>query len=540
MKKRNFKFLMILSAFIVSCQLSAVSHQLFAQDNDKLVSLSKKVIEVKSSEDAFPLLQELTGLYFKEHKYNECIDYLKSLVNRRKTLEPLLNYYIGFTRYSQLRYLEEAQAWDEYFNRGNSYRDEIAVSLEKGIEAIAPTDALGVYARLTLWKFHKDQNDALSDGVLSDLMNFVLSYAKEAKNPAAIKEVAAEFSAYGEKAKASSLYKIYVDKIVSSKMNDEEVNRAALSFYEDGNLDVAEGIYDVYIGRIKSSLAKEKVVVLLVEIARMFAYKDQGLSDALYAENVFRKVEETGVKDAFDERLIYLRAFNLEKAREFQAARDFYRDLVQRYPQGAHTDEAYFKLGIINTYILRDPKAGKGYFENLARKETLSPQVISSLYQLGLLSQWEGGLVQAKGYYNKLLEKAKDGFGGTVSLTRERLKEIDEARPIEYNLRTFLDASFKEEYVHLDMNKINLKPHPYRAKNKETVSVNSITHTPESGCLQLDLQYLWSGDLGQARPASSDSSFNAVYTQAGTKEINLVIVSPAGIIDRSIDLVDID
>ena len=160
--------------------LSLLWTSCFAQDNNKLVSLSKQIIEAKNTDEAYPLLQELTGLYFKEHKYNECVDYLKSLVNRKKTLEPLLNYYIGFTRYSELRYLEEAQAWDEYFNQGNSYRDEIVGSLQKTVDAIASPDALGVYARLILWKFHKDQNDTLSDAALSDLMNFVLSYAKEA------------------------------------------------------------------------------------------------------------------------------------------------------------------------------------------------------------------------------------------------------------------------------------------------------------------------------------------------------------------------
>jgi TolA-binding protein len=572
MKKRNFKFLMILLVFIVSYQLSAIRYQLFAQDNNKLVSLSKKVIEVKANEDAYSILQELTELYFKEHKYNECIAYLKSLVNRKKTLEPMLNYYIGFTRYYELRYLEEAKGWDEYFNQGNNYRDEITGSLQKTINAVASTDALGVYARLTLWEFHKGQNDASSDAALSDLMDFVLSYAKEAKNLSAIKAAAAELLTYGEKTKSSQLYKIYVDKIATLQMKDAELKTAALGFYNEGNLDLAEGIYDVYIDRVKAALSKEKFIPILTEIAKIFIYKDQGLNDALYAEKMFQKIEEIGTKNAFDEELIYLRAFNLEKAREYQKAKDFYLDLVQRYPQGVHADKAYFKLGIIYTYILRDLKTGRGYFEKLALRPSLgltvsaagpsvpavaagnksdsaespaqekafSPQAISGLYQLGLLSQWQGDLTAAKEYYNKLLERALDSFPETKSLTGERLKEIEEARPIEYNLKTFLDASLKEEYAHLDMTKINLKSHPYSAKKKEIINVDSVAYTADSGCLEVGLQYLWSGHLGQIESSPHDSRFNTTYAEAGSKEINLVVVSSTGIIERSIDLVDLD
>ena len=535
--------------------MSAVSYQLFAQDNDKLVALSKKVIEVKSSEDAYSLLQELTGLYFKEHKYNEAVAYLKSLFSRKKTLEPMLNYYIGFTRYAQLRYLQETQGWDEYFNQGNNYRDEITWSLQKTIDASASNDALGVYARLTLWEFHKGQNDASSDAALSDLMNFVLSYAKEAKNLSAIKAAAAELLTGGEKAKSSQLYKIYVDKIATLEMKDADLKTAALGFYHEGNLDLAEGIYDVYIDRVKATLSKEKLIPILTEIAKIFIYKDQGLNDALYAEKIFQRMEEIGTKNAFDQELIYLRALNLEKTREYQKAKDFYLDLVQRYPQGSYADKAYFKLGIIYTYILRDPKTGRGYFEKLVlpsspgltvsvteptQEKAFGPVAISSLYQLGLLSQWQGDLTAAKEYYNKLLEKAKDSFPETASLTRERLKEIEQSRPIEYNLKTFLDASLKEEYAHLDMSKINLKPHPYGAKKKEIINIDSAVYTAESGCLEVGLQYLWSGHLGLIQSPPNDSTFNTTYSEAGPKEINLVVVSPAGIIERSIDLVDLD
>jgi hypothetical protein len=56
--------------------------------------------------------------------------------------------------------------------------------------------------------------------------------------------------------------------------------------------------------------------------------------------------------------------------------------------------------------------------------------------------------------------------------------------------------------------------------------------------MQVELQYLWSGHLGENKPSTSQSSFETSYTTAGTKEINLVVVSPTGVIDRTLDMVD--
>ncbi len=57
--------------------------------------------------------------------------------------------------------------------------------------------------------------------------------------------------------------------------------------------------------------------------------------------------------------------------------------------------------------------------------------------------------------------------------------------------------------------------------------------------MQVELQYLWSGHLGSVAPSSSQSSFATRYDQAGTKEINLVVVSLSGVVGASIDLVDV-
>jgi hypothetical protein len=56
----------------------------------------------------------------------------------------------------------------------------------------------------------------------------------------------------------------------------------------------------------------------------------------------------------------------------------------------------------------------------------------------------------------------------------------------------------------------------------------------------VELQYLWSGHTGEKTPSLYESEFKTSYAYSGTKEINLVVVSPSGILDRSIYLIDVD
>ena len=527
-----------LNLFWILC--FGICHLTFAQDVDKLVALSKQIIETKTNEDLNVAFAELKDLYFKENKYNEFVDFLKSLSAKKKTAGTFINYYIALARYQELKYLEEKQLWDEYFAQGNNYRDELTDNAEKVVDSSAATNPLNVYSRLLLWQFHKDQQDAFEQEALESLRRSCFEYAKSAKDIQPIKEAADKLLEYQERAKSKELYKVYADKVVSSEINNERLLSIAGDFYQEGNLELSQNFYDVYIDRMQKGGDKEKIMPALISIAKSFTYQDGLPNDPAYAEKIFKKLEQLGVKKAFNQELIYMRAFNLEKAKEYSQSKDIYQDLLKLYPQDTHKDEAIFKVGMINTYVLRDIKAGRENFEKLAQQEKeISGQVISSLYQLGLLSQWEEDFIKAKESYNKLIEKAGAGFEETVALARQRLKEIEEAGPIEYNLKTFLDISLKEEYSGYKMTKVDLKASIYRLKNNQQTNIASTTYLPESGCMQVEVQYLWSGHTGSVKPDVSRSSFDTGFESAGTKEINLVVVSASGIIDRCLDLLDL-
>ncbi|MGB4520765.1 MAG: hypothetical protein WBI28_02385, partial [Candidatus Omnitrophota bacterium] len=238
-------FIGICSLFVI-CVLCIGVSPVFAQDNAKLASLTKQIIEAKNYNETHLAFEDLADLYFKENKYNEFVDFLNSLSKQNKDLQALINYYIGLTRYNQLKYLEEKQNWDEYFAKGNDYRDQIQVSLEKAINSSGNDSPLSLYARVIIWRFHKDQEDSFYEGALASLLNSAVEYAKLAKNFQPLKTAADELFSYKELAGAKAVYKIYTRALLSSNTNNEELKRIAESFHKEGNLVLAENIYDIY------------------------------------------------------------------------------------------------------------------------------------------------------------------------------------------------------------------------------------------------------------------------------------------------------
>ncbi|RJP27902.1 MAG: hypothetical protein C4533_05305 [Candidatus Omnitrophota bacterium] len=534
------KFIFSAALVLIFLFITLYGTEAFAFDKSKADKLGKQIISSKNDADLNKAFAEIRDLYLNDYKFSEFVEYLKSLSKKKKTLEPFINYYIAYTRFYQLKYLEENQNWDEYFANGNDYRDELTSYAQKAADSTTAKDEVGVDSRLLLWVFHKGQQDAFSEKALEDLIGAMDKYSQDGGNATVIKTVADWLGSYGEKAKARKLYGIYLNKIISANVSLADLLQISRQFYDENNVELSKSAYDIYIERASKELPADKFIPEFINIAKMFSYNDSGINDPLYAEKVFSKIEDTGVKSVFDQELIYLRAFNLEKAKELKGAGARYDELLKQFPDSEHAQEADYKVGIIQAYVLRDIAQARVYFEKLAKGiDKPSSWVISSLYQLGLLSQWEGDITAAKDYYNKLIGSAGQGYNDTAQLAKLRLAEIQESRPMEYNLKTFMDLSLKPENSAYDMNKIALKSRPYLGKPQEEVQVASEAFMPESGCMQVDLQYLWSGHTGSAKPAAQDQAFNTKFTSDGTKEINLVVVSPQGVVDRNIDLVDV-
>ncbi|MDD2752237.1 MAG: hypothetical protein PHN59_03825 [Candidatus Omnitrophica bacterium] len=509
----------------------------YAQENN-LAVLSKQIMEAKPDANIYPVFEQLKAIYFKDNKYPEFLDFLKSLNRKKKTLQTFTNYYTALSRFYQLKYLEDIQDWNEYFSEGDSYRAELEKTLNAAIKESKPGEALNLAAQFLFYRYHKEKQDGQAQGALKDIVNSATEYSKKASDVTLIKDIADQLLSSGEKTESRKLYDLYVEKLSSSEIKSADLGNIALDFYNKGNLELSEAVYDAYIKKVGVTLPKEELIPLLINIAKKFAYKDEGQSDPAYAEKIFQEIEKRGGANAFDEDLIYLRAFNLEKMQQVKEAKEIYLSLLKANKASKYADEAEFKIAVFDTYLLSNPEEGKSYFTGLIKKEKISPQVISAFYQLGLLSQWKEDHAAALNYYNQLITLAKSDFQDLLALTQERVKEINEKKALEYNLRAFLDAALNSQGASAQTGKVSLFSKPYKVKKSGQVLVDSNTAVPESGCTQVELQYLWSGDLGEGAPTSNQSSFSTKYQYSGTKVINVVVVNPSGITDYGLDLVD--
>lgn len=554
MKKPLSKTVILILFFLVCLPVTALA--LDSQQQKKASLLVTEINKTKDNAKLYTLFNELGELYFNNSDFNGFITALSSVGDGGKESALWSDYYTAVARYRQLKYLEDSQLWEEYFANQNSWRSQITDSIAKVLGGTTTADPLRILSRLLLWRFYQDQQDPARELQLSGLMAEAEEYAASGSSDAGvIKAAADELLFYNEKGNARQLYKLYVAKVVSPGEDSGEIKKVALDFYSHGNLELAESVYDTYIERTVEAEGV-KAVPELIEIAKQFAYGDSKPSDPFYAEKVFARTEELAGKEAFDEKLMYLRAFNLEKGRDFLAAKDRYRDFAASFPDSPENDEVQYKLGIITTYIMRDLSGGKAYFTKLSESDKVSPQVISAFYQLGLLAQWEGKNEEARRYYLALKDKAGDGFRETMALANERIAELDESRPIEYNLKTFIDASLKPQDVQSDRTKFELNCRPYRSPKNQDVNISSSYYYGDNGCLQPEFQYLWSGHLGAYHGAAKDSTasadtwgltkpdtsqpaFTTQYIHNGSKEVNLVIVSASGVVDRNLDIVDV-
>ncbi|MDD5246312.1 MAG: hypothetical protein PHS09_02835 [Candidatus Omnitrophica bacterium] len=535
--RQGFFWAMLLILGLTYCGQAA-----YAAEDKFSAGLSKKIIGQKEAQAILSSLEEARDGFFKDHEYSAFVDFLNSLGRKKKSLRPYVNYYTALTRHSQLAYLESIQDWNEYFSKGDEYRHQMQSSLLAGLKEVNPEDPLYLSLKLLQWKYAQEQQDPAAQGYLTELIGACEKYSKESKDFSLIKDLGDQVLAAGQKNSAKKIYAVFAQALTKTTDSPGELERSAADFYNQKNMDLAQLLYDAYIEKLLSGKDKAKAVTALQEIAQKFTYRDQEPNDPAYAEKIFAELESLGGEGVFNEKLIYLRAYNLEKLHEFEKAALAYQALIKNFANSERVPEAKFKAGVINAYIMRQVDEGKKYFNELFQQGDLSSWGAAAGYQLGLLSQFSAEADQAAVFYRSLIDRAKENFQDTVMLARQRLQEIDGKNDLEYNLKTFLETALDKGPAEgaFNASKINLQCSPCLAEKNSSVKMSSEVSVPASGCTQIELRYLWSGDLGENPPLNSDPSFTTAYRSSGSKVINLVVVNPAGVIDYGLDFVDID
>ncbi|MFZ2385838.1 MAG: hypothetical protein WBE75_06525 [Candidatus Omnitrophota bacterium] len=487
-------------------------------------------------------LEKTKECYYSSGRYGDFFSFLKTLAVKRKDLSAWAYYYAALARYDQLAYLQTEKKWDEYFADGETYRRELDEYAHKAVKSAAG-GSLPAYSRLLLWRSLREQQDEASVQLLQELLSTAREYAASTgADLEVIKAVAGGLYAAGERTKAAEFYKLYVTKMASGAADTREILALAGQFFKEGNMLLSELAYDAYADNLLKSgtYPKEEKPGLLFKVAGQFVYNDGGICDPEYAEKIFVMIESFAGPESFPESSLYTRAWNLEKSRSFEAAEKRYSELAARFPSGVYADEAVFKSGVIKMYALRDTDGGQQYLQKLADSGRKGPYVVDAVYHLALLLQWEGDSSRAAEYYNMLIGLAGKHYEEEVALSRARMSELAGNKPIEYNLRTFLELSFRPENSAYNMSRLDVKASPAQAAAGENISLQSSAHTAESGCMPVKLSFLWSGQTGRnPKLSADDAGFSTVYQEQGSHVINVVALHPSGTIDRSFVIVDV-
>lgn len=518
---------------------------IFAQENlDKINSLKDKIKASSTMLEAEPLLSELSDLSAQENKFNELYSFLVSLEsNDVFNKDAYLYYYEALARFKQMEYLQENKIWQELFDNKNTYISIFNSALEKAEELNAGANSLALKLKFIKAQFNKEDEN-LSINTLEDLYNLAKQYAEVNNDVNVVREIADELLKDKQTTYARKLYNVYVNKLSESDISKEDLVKIADEFLKENNIDLAVSLYDAYLDKLaNSSDDKDAVMKRMFEIADKFRHIGwQDAQDPFFAEKIYDRINTLYNIQAFDEISQYKRAYNLERIKEFDLCLQEYLKLTDSFPQYKDKDRIYFRIGVINAYIFGRIDEARKYFQKIKDEFPQSQDYFNSLYHLGLLDHWQNNLEKAKEFYKEILDKTKDltQKPEITKMAEARLKEIEEIKPIEYNLRTFLEAVLEERPEEIPYLQLELYVKDAKAYLDENLKYYVNSYMTETGCLQEDFTYLWSGNLGRNQNPFNQFEFETDYQDnLGTKVVNVVLVGPSGIVGGTIEMADI-
>jgi len=535
---RNNKLIIIILLWI---GLFLVRPCLAQEDSQRVKLIKQNIKSMKSIKDIQPQLEELLAVYAKDSRFNEFRDYLETLEKDKRFKDAaLIYYYKTLTRFNQMRFLEENQMWEELFSKKNSYILDIDSNLEKAKKLSEKTDGLSLRLKFLEWSLAKYREQPTIN-ILEELFNLAQEFSQAQGDHQAIKDIADALYEKEEINYGKKLYSIYVSGIAETDISQAELKKLADNFLKEDKVDLAASLYDIYLEKIISSPEGEHMAIReMVAIAEIFAHSgwQEGL-DPFYAEKVYAKIESLFGKEVYSD-WQYKRAYNLERSKEYEACLSEYSKLLNNFPKFKQKDRVYFRLGVIHAYIFNKIDKAREYLSKVIKDYPDSPDYINSLYNLGLLSQWQQDTEKAMKYYVNILEATKDVKikPEIADLANARINEIVEEKDMEYNLRMFLEATLEKreskKYIHLDLFAKSAKGYL-----NQTVKFQTNSYFLNTGCLQQDFTYLWSGQLGNNQNPFNELEFQTRYEDIGTKVVNVALVSPAGIVDGTIEITDI-
>ncbi len=487
-------------------------------------------------------LKKLSDGYFSRHDYDGFYAYLKGLPKA----DAEVYYYLALTRLKNIAHWQETKNWEGVYDKTSLFKKEIAQDLDRAEKSAKDNQGLILNIKYLRWQNVKDDDPDRAVGLFNDLVNTAKDNASSAEYLEKVKAIADELKGLEDKNLSRRLYEVYVSRIASSDLSQEQLKEKGEEFLKEGNAYLAKTIFEAYLNKFDKDKETDALAKEMVALAGKFAHsgREEGL-DPVYAETMYKKAFDLAGIAAFDEDSQYLRAFNLERMKEFESGMSQYKGELANYPDDARKPEVYFRLGVLAAYAGKSIVLGEEYFTKIKDEFPEDPIVLSALYQLGLLSQWKKDFDKAKEFYNALIESAKAKGADyenaeIVLMARERLKEIEENKDIKYPLRLFLDETLTagEEKVHLGL-QVDLTGRPAKADPAKSVKFVVTTSNPQTGCMMPQYSYEWSGESGNLANIPNSPELITEYNSSGVKVIHVVVVGPNGPEGAAFEIVQI-
>ncbi len=127
------------------------------------------------------------------------------------------------------------------------------------------------------------------------------------------------------------------------------------------------------------------------------------------------------VSAAADEEAAYLKSFDLLKAGRYDDAIRGFRGMLDKYPQGNYSDNAWYWMGE-SYYIKKDYANGLQSYRSLLEKFPASPKVPDALLKTGLILQGQNKNDQARVAYQRIVKEFPNSTAATQA--RSRLAQL--------------------------------------------------------------------------------------------------------------------
>jgi len=370
----------------------------------------------------------------------------------------------------QLKKWQEDKDWENFFSFKEKYFKEI-------VELLSPIDKplllkLQAHYLLLRLKYLLDLKDVKQEEelFLKELEGVktgdpeLISFLKKV-----LSEIPPENRQF--KRKVTSLYIEFLQKSKSSQVLREELE----SFYNQKDIETFSKLAKSYLNLIRGEKEFKEEAKNFIERSICDGFKEY--CQPYFAEELFKEFSDL---DDISSDWLYLRAYNLEKASEYEKAVSAYKNFLDKFPESPLLDEVIWRLGFIYLYKLSD-------------------------------------FSQAEEYFLKLKDR-----GFKVDRYLNVMKDRVNLEKLSYNEEMFLRA-LKEKDLFLK-GRLQIDSCPARAFLGQRVNLKSLSLSPDTGCLQPQGLFLWSGDLGGVKIVTNTPSFQTSFKKEGFKIINLVEV----------------